>query len=123
MDIADIVPGEIEIEIKHPKTGEGMGIFVKLMSYDDARMKSVRKKITDRRLYLDARGKNFKADELEENRNELTFAAMVGWRWDGVTFEGRDPEFNRKEVFAVFNKYAWFVEQLDEVLGESKNFF
>lgn len=136
MDISGIQPGERFIEITHPGTGRNIGVRVTIMSVQDERLKPLKKAITNERLRLEARGKNFKADDLEDNSNELVFKAMTGWQWykineDGkedakgeqATFGGKVPDFNRANVIAVFNKLPWFRNQIDEAISEEKDFF
>lgn len=129
VDIAGIKASERIVDIVHPVSGEKLGITISLMSYDDPRMKSVRRRITNRRLQLDARGKHFKAEELEENNHELCFSAMTGWSWDKspegdeVTFNGKKPDFNKVNVFAVFEELPWFREQVDQAIADEKAFF
>lgn len=138
-ELSTIAPTERKIEILHPGTGERLGVRVGVMHIDDERLTKMKRKITDRRLYLEARGKTFKAEEIEENKNELLFAAMTGWDWYNPTgaegddgfdadaapeFEGeRDPDFNRKTVNAVLTKLPWFSDQVNEAIGDTKAFF
>jgi hypothetical protein len=125
MDISGFKPGERIIDIVSPgRDASPLGIKVSLISINDDRMKKLKKKIIDRRLYLEARGKSFKADELDENANEIAFSAMTGWQWsDGATFHGNVPGFTQREVFAVFDELSWFRNQIDEAIMEEKDFF
>ncbi|WP_128370574.1 hypothetical protein [Mesorhizobium sp. M1A.F.Ca.ET.072.01.1.1] len=136
MDISGIQPGERFIEITHPGNGRNIGVRVSIMSINDERMKPLKKQITNERLRLEARGKNFKADDIEDNANELTFKAMTGWQWykinaDGkedekgeqATFNGKVPDFNRASVISVFTKLPWLRNQIDEAISEEKDFF
>lgn len=129
-DLTTITPIEQTLEIVHPATGQLLGVRVALISLDDERTKRTKRTIADQRLKLEARGKNFKAVDIEDNQRTLLFACMTGWEWyepeDGVpapTFEGEVPNFNRKSVMAVFEKLPWFADQIDEALGETKSFF
>jgi hypothetical protein len=136
-DISAYKPSERIIEIVHPgRNAINIGVRVTLMSIADERMKKTKRTIQNRKLQLDARGKNFKADEIEENRNDVTYSAMTGWQWykidkdgneaaDGeqATFHGKVPAFNRKDVYAVFDELSWFRDQIDEAIGEEKDFF
>lgn len=139
VDLATIQTNDRTIEITNPGTGERIGVRVGVMHIDDERLAKIKRNITDRRLYLEARGKTFKAEEIEENKNNLLFGAMTGWEWynptgkpgdDGYdaeaapSFDGSDdPEFNRKTVNAVLNKLTWFSDQVNEAIGDTKAFF
>lgn len=137
-DISAIKSTDRKVEINHPATGAPIGVRVKLVSIDDDRLKKIKRNITDRRLYLEQRGKSFKAEEIEENKNDLTFGAMLDWEWYNPTgkegdtdydpdampdFHGAVPEFNRKNVIAVITELTWFGDQVNEAIGETKDFF
>lgn len=124
MDISEIKTSERIIEIVHPKTNELIGVRVTIMGLNDPRLKKIKRKITDERLRLDARNKNFKADDIEENTYAIVFGAMTGWDWYGdVDFKGKKPEFNRASVIQVFEELPWFLTQIDEAIGDEKAFF
>jgi len=123
-DISAIKPVERTVEIKHPGGGALLGIRVKLMSIDDERMQRARRKIEDRRLHLAKRNKTFTADEIDENKNFVYFTAMTGWEWyDDATFHDEIPEFNQRNVYAVFTELPWFRDQIENELGETEAFF
>lgn len=134
-DIATIKTSDLTIEILHPATGEKIGIRVNLVSIDDERLMKQKRAITDRRLYLEARGKTFKAEEIEENKTNLLFAAMTGWDWyaqpatndmpaiEQPTFRGSVPDFDRRSVTAVLTELPWFNDQVNEAIGETQAFF
>ena len=126
MDIAGIQPQERTIEIHHPADETQMlGIRVSLMAISDPRMKKIKRKIQDEKLRLEARGKNFKSEDLEDNQNSLIFSAMTGWDWYGedVKFEGQKPEFNRVNVGKVLSSLEWFADQLTDAIDDEKAFF
>lgn len=112
-----------KIEIKHPKTKAPIGVSITLCSIDDDRLKVLKRKILDRRLHLEARGKTFKAEEIEQNQNEITFNSIVEWDWYGLTYEGKKPELNRKNALEIFEKYPIFAEQINEEIGDTASFF
>lgn len=138
MDLSTLKTGDRTIEVASPVTGENLGIRISVMSIDDDRMQKVKRRITDERLRLEARGKVFKAEEIEENRHNLLFAAMSGWEWynptgkegdEGYdkdaapTFEGSVPDFNRKDVINVLTKLSWLTDLINEAVGDTKAFF
>ena len=124
MDISTLKPSERLIQIKHPKSGEDLGITVTVMSIDDERMKGTMRRIRDRNRSQEAKGKAIKSEEWEETTNQLVFSAMTGWEWaEGVDFKGKKPEFSRAMVFMVFTELPWFRDQIDEVLGDEKGFY
>lgn len=125
MDISAIKPSERTIEIKHPVSGENIGIRVTLMSPDDERLKPTIRAINDKAIYLKQRGKSFSADEVESNNIRLMIATITGWEWytKDVSFKGRKPECNPESIREVLNSLEWFKKQIDEELSETKSFF
>lgn len=137
-DLATIKPSEISIEVFHPSTESNIGLRVGLLSMTDPRMKKVRRKILDEKLRRETKGKNFKAEEIEDNQNELIFNAMTSWEWYNptgnkgdkgydpeadLTFHGQKPEFNRKNVFDVLTELEWVADQISEAISDEKRFF
>lgn len=123
IDLAEIKTGNITLEIRHPKTDEPLGVFVTLQPIDSPSMKKMARNINDRKLTLQARGKNFKSEEMIEIARNLTIEAIVDWEWAGQTFEGEVLEFNRKNVSRVIEKLDWFRDQIDDELGNVRSFF
>lgn len=138
MDISAVKPTNRTIEIKHPGTGQPIGLRVIIVSVEDDRLKAVKRSIMDRRLYLEQRGKTFKAEEVEENTQNLLFTATLGWEWYNPTgeegddgfdaeampdFEGEQPIFNQRNFRRVATKLSWFADQINEEIGERKAFF
>jgi hypothetical protein len=123
MDIGSIKASTFSLEIKHPSTGESVGLTVELVSPTDDRFKRIERKVTDVAMKKRARGKTFTADELEENRNALIASTIVGWKWskDG-SFGGEKLEFNSSNVAKVL-AVDWIRGQIDEALAEPANFF
>jgi len=124
MDLKDIKPSGRDIVITHPGTEEPLNITVSVLSISDPAMKKIKRKIQDERLTLERKGKNFKSDEIEENRNILTLSAMTGWKWGkDAKFNGEVPEFNRKNVLSVFEELPWFRDQVEEAVSDESAFF
>lgn len=124
MDLSNIKPVERMIDILHPSTGEKIGVTVTVLSINDERMAAVKRRIQNKKIELDRRGKTFKVDDLEENEMELLTTAITGWNWEGdVDFHGEKPAFNEKNVKAVLKELTWFKQQIMEAVGDEKAFF
>lgn len=124
LELTELKPTERVIEIDHPGNAEPIGIRVNIISINDERMVRLKRKFTDERLLLERRGKSFKAEHIEENRNSLCFAAMTGWEWYGdITYQGSKPEFNRKSCDEVLTDFPWFRDQIEEAISDDKAFF
>ena len=128
-NISGIQPEERECEILHPGNDRKIGLAFQVMSISDDRMKDIRRQLTDKTLQKRARNKNQTAIELEKNRLQLLFKASTGWRWyedengEMCNFDGEQLEFNHANVMKVFERIGWVADQLDEFIGDEKNFF
>jgi hypothetical protein len=137
-DIADIKSSDRTVEALHPGTGTPVGIRLTIMSVEDERLKSLRRKFIDDRQYAEARGKTLKAEQIEENQITLNTAAITGWEWYNPTgkegdkgydpdampdFHGEVPEFNKKNVRAVMTEVEWLRFFITNEFSDTKAFF
>lgn len=141
VDISAIKPSERVLELHHPADEtQLLGIRVSLVSINDPRMKKLKRRIQDEKARLERAGKILKAEDIEENADELLFNAMTGWQWYNPTgekgdadydenampeFKGKQPEFNRANVLAILREPGaeWFAEQISAAISDEKSFF
>lgn len=138
MDIGNIKPTERTVEIKHPGTGQPLGVRVTVMSINDDRLSRQKRAFRDEANRLASKGKYMKADQEEENSNMLLFAATTGWTWYNPTgeegdagydadampqFNGGQPEYNQRNFFEVVRNLPWFGAQLIAEIDDEKGFF
>lgn len=123
MDLNDIVATERSIEITHPGTGEEIGLNITLVSLNDDKTKALKRKFHDEDLALQRRGKFAKAEDIEDRRTRLCFAAMLGWDWHGTTFNKQKPDFNLKNVKEVLTNFPWIKTQVEEAVSDEQSFF
>lgn len=123
-DIASITPTTRTHEIKDPRTGEPIGIRVQLLPNSDEGVKKIIRQLTDRANQQRLRGKIVTAAELEEYATKLISVQVVAWEWYGdVTFKGEKPEYSAANVAKVCTELAWFRDDIDEAIGDTKRFF
>lgn len=125
MELSDISFVEHEFELLHPMTDKPLKIFLTIQSLESPDVKRIERRIRDEALRLRARGKTFKAEQIDNNTIELMVAAIIGWRWENpdVTLDGEtNPTFSIKNVKSLLQK-PWVIQQIDEQLEERKNFF
>lgn len=123
MEISTLKPNDRIIEIKHPATDEPVGIRFNIVSLNDDDMKQARRKIINKRLDFEKRGKNFKASDVEENELDLVIAAVKSWEWYDATFHNEVPAFNENNIRKVFEELPWIKDQVAEAVGDDKAFF
>lgn len=123
-DLSELVPVERVIDILSPGRGEKIGLKVTLIHLADEELEATKRKFIDRKLKLQARGKQFDARDIQANEQELLFRAVKGWEWaPGLTFEGEKPDFNRQNFVKVIKKFPWIQDQLNEQMVDNEAFF
>lgn len=123
-DLAAIQPHIVTLIVKSPRDGSETGLEIDLRSATSPEVRSVQRHLTDRRLQLAQRNKNFTAEQLESGTYDQLVAATVGWRWNGIAnFNGEKLEFNARNVKTVYEAMPWIVKQVDEKLAEDEDFF
>lgn len=121
MDISTIVAAERTIDIKHPASGQPIGLKVTLRPDSDPAVTAARRSFLNDR--LQRRGK-VTAEKIEEQNQRVIVAAVSGWTWEGdLTFEGGKPDFNEINLVKVLKKLTWVRDQIDEELGDAAAFF
>lgn len=113
----------VPVEIKHPVTGQGLGITVTVASYESERVKAVARAMGNKALLQQKRNPR-KADTVEaveERTLEIAIAAIVGW--DGVELEGKKLPFTRENARTVLERYPFIAEQIDAVAADRAAFF
>lgn len=137
-EITEIKAVERTVEIVHPSTKLPIGLRFGMVSLQDDRLEKVKKNIREQALNNERRGKSWKVEDIDHNKNRLMFAACTGWEWydatpenergagykeDPATFHGVKPEWNIKNFIDVSTELPWVREQLDEELGDTEAFF
>jgi hypothetical protein len=128
-DISAIKPVERIVEIVHPGTDENIGLRFTLLSLTDPRMSEIRRRIQDRNIQKQARGKELTALDIENNVTKLAFSACTGWEWhkdaagDKTTFNGEQPDWNEANFKRVVAELGWIEAQLTKEISDEKAFF
>ncbi len=129
MDLKDLTPKSdtIEVEIKHPITGEALKndddtpMTITLHATHSKEYKSVMHEQTNRRLKAaSATGKvDITSEELEENTLEVLAKATKSWN---LTFGGEKPELTVDAAKKLYTEVFWIKDQLDEGVSNSVGF-
>lgn len=112
----------IKYELRHPNTGERMGVFFKLTSQGSSTLRDISRKQLST---LDNEQKGVARIKQTESLIEARLAAcIVGWEMNGaVLFEGDDsePEFNEANKLKIVQT-AWIFDQLNKQVNDIANF-
>lgn len=121
MDISTIVAAPRTIDIKHPSTGEAIGLTVTLRPDSSDEVQAAKRKLINERLRHDVKAT---AERMENNGYLLLEAAVCGWDWQGdLNFEGSKPELTPVNLRKVLKKLPWIRDQIDTELGNDAAFF
>lgn len=124
MELSNLKPVERLVNITHPSTGEDLGLKFTLLSLKDDKTSAARRRIQNKKIELEKRGKTFNAKDLEENEFELLQACITGWDWpDGLELHGEKPEYNERNLKTVLDELPWLKDQLKEAISDEKAFF
>lgn len=128
------------IEITHPTTGKGLGMFITVLGKHSNTFRDIVKARVDARFQAESmaaqKGKpvpTLTADKAERESLELLAACTVSWDTeikDGDKvevkpqwfFEGQWIDCNVPNAIKVFNQILWIREQVDNAIGDLENF-
>ncbi len=122
MDILSLHPNTITLDLKHPATGESIGVTVELRSLESDEVKAVERQLKNKAL---KGGRNtVTAEKIDDNTVALLSAAIVSWTFSGDANLGGDKkpacnEANKRKLLAV----APIAKQIDVALGDEAAFF
>jgi hypothetical protein len=108
----------IDVPIAHPKTGDPLGIVVKVAGPDSDKQKAGRAAVIEDRIAKNVRKITVKRLDDEAN---LTAAHSV-ISWSGVVNEGKTIEFSVAAAVKLFEQYPWLREQVQGVADNRANF-
>lgn len=118
-DLTKVQDDGIDVSILHPKTGEELGITIRVAGPDSDRQKKARNAINNERLRM-SRNKRLTAAELETDALKITAASIISW--DGVVENGEAVPLNAENATAILTRYPFIREQLDTAVGDRAGF-
>ncbi|WP_309086389.1 hypothetical protein [Chelativorans sp.] len=114
----------VEVDIRHPVTGEKLGMTVTVASYQSERVKKLQRKMANQALREQRRNPKKAAtiEEVEEKAHDLMVAAVISWT--GFERDGKELPCTPENVRAVVsNPDLWFIaEQIDKAAEDSQAF-
>ena len=126
LDITSFMEQQLEtavVEICNPNSGEPLGVKITLASPDSGKYRTASLAIQNRQLQysMKNRGRSISAERLEENALELLIEATLDW--EGLVEDGRELACTPENVRRVYQNMPFIREQVDEFLGDRRNFF
>lgn len=117
--LAEAQEAGIDVDIIHPKTGEKLGITIKVAGPDSERQKKARAAVLTERL----RGRKIKqltVQEMEAEAIRVTAASIMSW--DGVIENGKAIECNPQNAERLLAKYPFINDQISDAAGDRAGF-
>lgn len=107
-----------DVSITHPKSGEPLGITVRVAGPDSKRVKSARAIIVNERSEM--RLRKISADRMEDESNRITAASIISW--SGVIVGGKTWECSPQAAYKLMVQWPFIREQIDAFVGDRANF-
>lgn len=117
-----------DLELRHPKTGEGLGCGVRIVGKDSEVFREHNRALINARIRANAmrqrRNKDpevITVDRMEADAINLLAACTMGF-WGGVMLDGVPLEFSEENARKFYARFPWVREQVDEAIGDLENF-
>ena len=116
----DLLPVSVPLELKHPVSGEPLGVSLNVVGPDSVQFRKARNTAFQRRA-LRAASNPMTIDEIAEENDELVASTIVGWSDDNY-FGGAFSEDAVKAIIANPG-FNWMKKQVDDFTNINSNFF
>jgi hypothetical protein len=122
-NLATIVSQNSTLELLAPGSTKPLGLRVELLPPDHERLKEIGRQFRDKHRLLAQKGRPVTtADEIAISKT-ICITAAVGWEWyEDADWNGETPAFDRT-IWKDMMERDWIRSQVDEHLGDTKNFF
>lgn len=111
-----------ELEITHPATGLGTGVFISVVGKDSDIYRSRVKAFANEAIQREATGRKKvdTIDALEAKNIGALVAATVGWR--NVVLDGEALDFNAENARRIYTRIIPVRDQVQEAVNDVSNF-
>ncbi len=132
MDFAKVTAAAEEgavMEVKDPagevmRKADDSPITIKFAGLESSKWRKARNEIGNKYIKAGPGTRGFGAKSTEEAVEDLSYQfAAVTLSWDGIVDEGQEVTFSRDNAKRLYVKYDFLRKQVDEFLGEQRNFW
>jgi hypothetical protein len=115
----------VEVELYHPGTNANLGIKIRILGKDSEQFRRIFAEQNRKRIKRMSKGGTFKVDvltpeEMESDLIMLLAACTTGW--SGVIVDGKELDCNRENAAALYTRFPWIKEQVDNSVGDRSLF-
>lgn len=128
LDTAAACDKPFSLEFEHPVTKAPLGCGVMVLGKDSDTFKShVRARANERlrkQAMLSKRGKDGEVltiERIEDEAIDLLVACTTGV-WGELMIDGQAVSYSPESIRALYTRFSWAREQVDEAIGELENF-
>ena len=122
-DILSIQPVVRTLTVKHPATGEPIGLEIDFRSLDSEEVRAVERQLKTKSLRSGRPSRS--AEKQEESEYDVLHALTAAWRWAKGLKLGtiENPPLTRVNSEKLYRSAPWIKRQLDEELQDESGFF
>jgi hypothetical protein len=116
--LSDAQEAGIDVSITHPKTGEPLGIVIKVVGPDSKKQAKARTAVLNDR--VEKKIRKITADRLTEEATSMVANSILSW--SGVEIDGVAVTFSVENAVMVFTRWPFIREQVQSVSDDRANF-
>jgi hypothetical protein len=116
--LSDAQEAGIDVSITHPKTGEPLGIVIKVVGPDSKKQAKARTAVLNDR--VEKKIRKITADRLTEEATSMVANSVLSWT--GVEIDGAVVPFTVENAVMVFTRWPFIREQVQSVSDDRANF-
>jgi hypothetical protein len=122
-DLKSLMPSQSsEIELRHPVTKEGLGMYVTISGKDSESWQAAQRTRMNSRLNEAKKtgATTPTAEQIEAENMTMLCRAILGWR--SLVLGGEELLYTPDNVRMLLTDYPWVKDQIDEEISDRGNF-
>lgn len=122
LDTSEAAETGAVLDVLHPTENTPLGIKITLAGADsDIYRKTINKSVNKRvQRMKPGQSMPFTAEEQEESG--ITLLAACTLSWEGVLVDGQELPCDKENAKALYRRFPWIREQVDQFIGDRANF-
>lgn len=109
----------LDVEIVHPKTGDPLGITIRVAGPDSQRQKEAVQRQVDARLRSRS-NQPMTGEDIQANNLRLLASSVISW--NSVMVDGEQMECTAENAARLFQRFPFIREQVDAKAGDRAAF-
>ena len=121
-DLSNVTANTTDLEIRHPSTGEPIGLTITLRPPNHPEVKKLNRENMNEALR--DRGKSLNAAKVEARSLDRAAVSTEGWKFDeGVTINGEQPECSTQAARKLYKDHEWIRDQVINAIDDEARFY